>query len=100
MDQNIKKKISTDFGLIQMDSEEQERMIEKIGNLLFESVVERSLDLMDEQTTKDFDEVLTNAGGDYQKVIGFLRDNVPTFQNIVIDEMARLKKATSGIFSN
>jgi hypothetical protein len=99
MNSELKKKISSDFGLTKMDSEEQERIIEKIGNLLFESVIERSLNLMNEQTTKDFDEVITNAGEDYEKVIRFLNENVPGFNNLVIDEMKRLKKATTGIFS-
>ena len=98
MDQNLKKKISEDFGLTNMDSSEQERMIERIGNLLFESVIERSVDLMDEQTTKDFDEIITNAGDDYNKVIRFLGERVPNFQNIVKDEMLRLKRTICVIF--
>ena len=41
MSDEINKKIAKDFGLDNMDSREQEEMVEKIGNLLFESVVER-----------------------------------------------------------
>lgn len=99
MDQNLKKKIAQDFGLSNMEGEEQERMIEKIGNLLFESVVERAVDIMDEKTMADFDETITNAGEDYQKVISFLKENVSGFDKIVSEEMSRLKRATSGIFS-
>jgi hypothetical protein len=79
MDENFKKKIAQDFGLTNMDQEEQERMIEKIGNLLFESVVERSVDLMDEETISDFDEAISNAGSDYQQVITFLKTNGYTY---------------------
>ena len=99
MDENLKKRIASDFGLSNMDGEEQERMIEKIGNLLFESVVERAVDVMDETTMNDFDEAINNAGSDYQKVIYFLKDRVPNFNKVVSEEMARLKRATSGIFS-
>ncbi len=99
MDENFKKKIADDFGLNSMDGEEQERMIEKIGNLLFESVVERAVDLMDEETMNDFDEAITNAGSDYQKVISFLKTNVVGFDKVVSEEMARLKRAVSGIFA-
>ena len=99
MDQDLKKKITTDFGLTAMASEEQDRMIEKIGNLLFESVVERSLEGMDEGTMNEFDETISNAGEDYQKVISFLRGKVGGFDGIVRDEMARLKRATVGIFT-
>lgn len=99
MDQDLKKKITNDFGLTSMDPEEQDRMIEKIGNLLFESVVERSLEGMDEGMMNEFDETISSAGEDYQKVISFLRQNVGGFDGIVKDEMARLKRATVGIFT-
>jgi hypothetical protein len=99
MDQDLKKKITTDFGLTAMDPNEQERMIEKIGNLLFESVVERSLEGMDEGTMNEFDETISNAGEDYQKVITFLKGKVDGFDIIVKDEMSRLKRATVGIFT-
>lgn len=99
MDENIKKKISTDFGLTNMDSDEQEKYIEKIGNLLFEAVIERSVDFMDEMTLNEFDKTIEIAGEDYQKVIGFMKENVPNFNKIVSDEMMRLKRTTAGIFS-
>ncbi len=99
MDENLKKKIAQDFGLSSMDSEEQERMIEKIGNLLFESVVERAVDAMDENTMNDFDQTINNAGSDYQKIVNFLKTRVTDFDKVVTEEMSRLKRATSGIFS-
>ena len=74
-------------------------MVEKIGNLLFESVVERSVDAMDEQAMGDFDKTIEDAGSDYQKVISFLKERVPGFETIVSEELSRLKRATSGIFA-
>ncbi|KKQ77721.1 MAG: hypothetical protein A3A96_03830 [Candidatus Zambryskibacteria bacterium RIFCSPLOWO2_01_FULL_39_39] len=99
MDENFKKKIIEDFGLGSMDSREQERMIEKVGNLLFESVVERAVDAMDESAMNDFEETVGSAGSDYQKVISFLKSRVTGFDTIVSEEMFRLKRATSGIFT-
>jgi len=99
MNDEFNKKIIKDFGLDAMDSREQERMIEKIGNLLFESVVERAVDVMDEEVMNDFDGTVGIAGSDYQKVISFLKSRVPGFDKIVSEEMSRLKRATSGIFA-
>lgn len=82
-----------------MDSREQERMIEKIGNLLFESIVERAVDVMNEAVMNEFEDAIANAGSDYQKVISFLKSKVPGFDKIVSEEMFRLKRATSSIFS-
>jgi hypothetical protein len=99
MSDDINKKIAKDFGLESMDSREQEKMIEKIGNLLFESVVERAVDEMDEKAMNDFDGVIENAGDDYQKILAFFKENVPGFNKIVSEELKRLQKATSGIFA-
>ena len=98
MNDEFKKKIVEDFGLSAMEISEQENMIEKIGNLLFESVVERAVDEMDEETMNDFDETIGNAGSDYQKVISFLKERVSGFDKIVSEELSRLKRATAGIF--
>jgi len=99
MNDEFKKRIAKDFGLENMEPEEQEKMIEKIGNLLFEAVVERAVDAMDEETMNDFEDALGKAGGDYQKVVAFLKSHVAGFDKIVSDEMSRLKRATSGIFA-
>lgn len=99
MNDDFRKKIADDFGLANMDSREQERMVEKIGNLLFESVVERAVDLMDEKTMNDFDATIEGAGSDYQKVISFLKERVSGFDTIVSEELSRLKRATQGIFA-
>jgi len=99
MDENFSKKIIDDFGLGNMDSREQERMIEKIGNLLFESVIERAIDMMDDSIMNDFEDVVGEAGDDYQKVISFLKSQVPGFNKIVSEELSRLKRATSSIFA-
>lgn len=99
MNEDFKKKIVQDFGLGNMDSGEQERMIEKIGNLLFESVVERAVDSMDEKTMLEFDGIISTAGNDYQKIISFLKSRVSGFDVIVSEELSRLKRATSGIFA-
>ena len=99
MNEELRKKIIEDFGLMKMGGDEQDKFIDKIGNLLFESVLERSVDSMDEGLMGEFEECVAHAGEDYQKILNFLKDRIPTFSEIVSDEMARLKRATSGIFA-
>lgn len=99
MNDNLKNKIIDDFGLSTVDRLEQEEIIEKIGNLLFQSVIERSVDGLEDTKISQFEDVLNIAEGDYQKVIDFLKSNVPNFDSIVKEEMSRLKKATGAIFA-
>ena len=67
--------------------------------MLFESVVERAVDVMDEDAMNEFDRTIDDAGNDYQKIISFLKSKVPDFDKIVSEELSRLKRATSGIFA-
>lgn len=99
MNNELKKKIATDFGLTEMPADKQEEMIERVGNLLFEAVIERAVDELDQEHMNAFEKVIEGAEGDYEKVISFLKTNVPDFTTIVSEEMNRLKKATSAIFA-
>lgn len=99
MNEEFNKKIIEDFGLGAMNSREQEEMIEKIGNLLFESVVERAVDVMDEEMMNEFDKEVEIAGSDYQKIISFMKSRVPGFDEIVSQELSRLKRATTSVFA-
>ena len=99
MSDEFNKKIAKDFGLGNMSDEEQRKMIEKIGNLLFESVVDRAVDVLDEEGMNNLEEIIAHAEGDYQKVLSFMKDRVPGFNKIVSEELSRLKRATSSIFA-
>lgn len=95
MDDSMKQKIATDFGFADMPVLEQERMIEKVGNMLFESVLERSFDHLSDKDLNEYEDMLGVAGADYQKIMSFFKDRVPTFGTIVSEELSRLKKACS-----
>lgn len=99
MDENLKKKIIEDFGLTSMDLESQTEMIDKIGTLLFEAVVERALDVMDEAALTQFETCIEQNEQDFGRVIAFLRDQVPGFKEIVSEELSRLRRTTSSIFA-
>ncbi|HEY4516137.1 MAG TPA: DUF5663 domain-containing protein [Candidatus Paceibacterota bacterium] len=95
MNPDIKSKIAHDFGFAGLSPLEQERMIEKVGNMLFESVLERSFDSLVEKDLDEYEKMLGAAGADYQKIMGFFQERVPQFPTIVSEELGRLKKMTS-----
>jgi hypothetical protein len=99
MSDEMKQKVATDFGFASMPVPEQERMIEKIGNMLFESVLERSFDSLKDKDITDYEDLLGEGGADYQKVMDFFKERVPTFSTIVSEELGRLKKATSALLA-
>lgn len=91
----MKQKIATDFGFADLPPLEQERMIEKVGNMLFESVLERCFDFLDEKELDEYEHMLGKSGADYQKIMDFFKEKVPQFGPIVSEELNRLKKMTS-----
>ena len=91
----MKQKIASDFGFADMPPLEQERMIEKVGNMLFESVLERSFDSLADKDLDDYEKMLSEAGADYNKIMAFFKEKVPEFGKIVSEELNRLKKVTS-----
>lgn len=99
MDENLKKKIIEDFGLTNIDIESQAEMIDKIGTLLFEAVVERALDVMEDSMLSEFETCIDQNEQDFGRVIAFLRDRVPGFKEIVSEELNRLRRTTSSIFA-
>ena len=99
MNDEMKQKIATDFGFADLPPLEQERMIEKIGNMLFESVLERSFDHLDDKALTKYEDMLGEAGADYEKIMAFFKENVPGFSDIVSEELNRLKKATSSLLA-
>ena len=99
MNDEIKQKIATDFGFADLPPQEQERMIEKIGNMLFESVLERSFDSLSDKDLTEYEDMLGQTGADYQKIMSFFKERVPTFSQIVSSELSRLKKATTTLLA-
>ena len=99
MNDEIKQKIANDFGFADLPPMEQERMIEKVGNMLFESVLERSFDSLSEQDLTDYENMLGESGADYQKIMSFFKARVPTFSSIVSSELSRLKKTTTTLLA-
>jgi hypothetical protein len=67
--------------------------------MLFEAVIERSIDEMDEPSLKEFESLIGTVGEDYRQVITFLTKHVSGFQSIVSEELSRLKRTSSGIFA-
>lgn len=95
----MRQRVANDFGLAALPPLEQERMIDKVGNMLFESVLERSFDSLNEKDLADYEEMLGQTGANYEKIIIFFKDRVPNFANIVSEELSRLKKAATALLA-
>ena len=99
MNDEMRQKIAQDFGFADLPPLEQERMIEKVGNLLFESVLERSFDHLNDKDLLDYEQMLEKSGAGYENIMTFFKERIKNFSEIVSEELGRLKKTSSTLMA-
>ncbi len=78
-------------GLSSLPKEKQEEMVERIGRLLYEAVLSRAMDMLDEKDETELDLLLNEETSTVEEVLGFLETKVASFGSIVSEEKAKLK---------
>lgn len=87
----IRENIITMFGVDKMPEEKREEVINQIGKLIFQGVLIRVLPLLEEQDLKEY-EKLVSMETTPDELMGFFIEKVPSFLEIVNDEVANFKK--------
>lgn len=93
--QNIVKEL----GLEALSEDKQVEILEKIGQIIFQSVLIRVMDIMSEEDKDEFDELLGVKADDTEAVLGFLQGKVPNLDEIVKEEVIKFKTETLDIIS-
>lgn len=88
----ISKDIIKEWGLQSMSPEKQEEMVERIGRMLYQAILVRSLDILSEKEQNEFDTILDNDDTTPQNVLAFLESKIPTFQTLLSEEKMNLKR--------
>jgi hypothetical protein len=88
--QNIVKEL----GLDNLPEDKQVEILEKIGQIIFQSVLIRVLTVMNEEDKDEFDKLLSEKANDSDAVLQFLQAKVPELDEIVKDEVVKFKQET------
>ncbi len=88
----ISKDIIKEWGLQSMPPEKQEEIIERIGRMLYQAILVRSLDILSEKEQNEFDTILDKDDTTPQNVLAFLESKIPTFQTLLSEEKMSLKR--------
>lgn len=83
--------ISEAFGLSKLPKAAQDSLLEEIDMLVFRSVLFRIMVNLDEEDKDELNDVLENAGEDFEKPFGFLQNKIKNFDKIVYEEVERIK---------
>lgn len=91
MNKLLEENIVKSFNLDSMSPETQAKALEDIGGIIYERILTRVIDALDEQGQDEFDKLLGEKSGDGEKIVSFLKSKIPDFEMLVNDEIAKFK---------
>lgn len=92
--QNIlPKQIVDEWGLGGLPEIKQVEMVDRLGRLLYQALLVRSLDILSDNEQEEFDKILDKDTATPQEVLGFLAAKIPTFEEMRKEEVNKLKES-------
>jgi hypothetical protein len=90
----------TELGLDKLPPEKQQELFAKIGEVIFQGVLIRVLDEMKPAEQKKLKAFLEVTGEDGEKIIKYLEENVPDFNQLVEAEVEKFKKESYNLINS
>ena len=87
----LSKEMVTEWGLNSLSEQERTRMVERIGRLIYQAILVRSLDILSHSEQEEFDQLLDIDETTPEDVLSFLEKKIPTFNLLLKQEVAQLK---------
>jgi len=87
----LSKDIISEWGLGELPQEEQIDMVDRIGRLIYQALLVRSLDILSEVEQEEFDLLLDEDTTTPEEVVLFLERKIPTFKILLKEEVSKLK---------
>ena len=91
MDNILSKDLIKEWGLQSMTPEKQVEIVERLGRMIYQAVLVRSLDILSEKEQIELDLLLDEDTTTAEDVLAFLQKKIPTFEKMVLDERQSIK---------
>lgn len=88
----LQKNIISDLGLGKLPEKEQEEALQSIGRIIFQAVLIRTMEELDEKSKDEFEKILTEKPNDESAILEFLQTKIPNLNEIVNDEVSKFKQ--------
>ena len=88
----LSKDMVAEWGLGALPEIKQVEMVDRIGRLLYQAILVRSLDILSEKEQTEFDSLLDEDTTTPQEVLQFLASKIPTFDEMRKEEVEKLKE--------
>ena len=92
MNNILSKDIIQEWGLQSLPEMKQVEMVDRIGRMLYQALLVRSLDILSEVEQTEFDLLLDEDTTTPEEVMKFLKSKIPTFDIMVTEERNKMKE--------
>lgn len=88
----LSKEITKEWDLTSMPEEKREEAINRIGRILYQAVLVRTLDILSDGEQDELDELMNNNTTTPKDVLLFLKSKIPTFDELLREERDSLRE--------
>lgn len=88
----LQENIIKDLGIDNLPQKEQEETLLSIGRIIFQSVLIRVMEELDDKGKDEFEKILTENPNDEEAILNFLRSKLPNLDEIVNEEVVKFKQ--------
>lgn len=92
MNNLLSKDIIKEWNLESLSGVELEETVERIGRVLYQAILVRSLDILSESEQDELDLILDKNDTTPQAILAFLGSKIPTFKDLLKEEKENLKR--------
>lgn len=88
----LQENIIKNLGLDSLPEKEQEEALQSIGRIIFQSVLIRVMEELDDKGKDEFEKILSEKPNDESAILGFLQTKIPNLDEIVNNEVSKFKQ--------
>lgn len=99
LDQNIIEYL----GIVNLDEETREKTLLRVGKIIYQAVIMRAVELLDDDAQTKFSELLDEIGSDEKRqdeILEFLQKEIPNLDEIVKEEIIKIKEETVSVMGD
>lgn len=83
--------IIKEWELGSLPEERQKEVVERIGKIIYQALLVRSLDILSEKEQDEMDVLLNKDATTPEDILSFLQKKIPSFEKLVLQERDSLK---------
>lgn len=87
----LSKEITKEWDLTSIPEEKREEAVNRIGRILYQAILVRSLDILSDGEQDELDQIMDADTTTPKDVLLFLKDKIPTFDTLLKEERDNLR---------